>query len=639
MSVLGWCSAKATPLTSIPSHPIQKQTLRKFRGDLELWLQYLDYCSSTGAHKAHSRALAQALQLFPRVAGLWIRAASYEYFDHASPPAARVLMQRGLRLNGPDSALLWVQYFKLELLYVNKLRGRREALGLEDGPATPREEEEEEEEQDPEEEGGEGVDVPVLEGEEEEEEEEAPVAPTPTENPDNDPRAQSVAAVLAGAVPRVVYLSAIKARPTDLAMRLSFLETLEALGGEEGHFEPLAQEVLAGIDAQFGLADGAWARAKHALHAPAAEDEEKEVGKKSKGSKKRRRASSTSLDETEAWKLTLAQPAKACLTALERGIEATTSGSSSLAMWRYYLRGLTELLQAPRLVVLAALAQAEAQATEALDPAMYLQWAALELSSGEQEEGKEAAAHDPTDKEVEAARGVLGRATAAHPTNARLWEAWLNAEAGNNRNRVQGKVESVFAKAQTALGPTAGMDEGSQDEETRQAIADVWLIYLEWLVRTARHAGTKIEANSSSDDSSDDDDEEEGKQRRAVKVTRALEQAIVSTRGRGRLGACTLWAEWQGLPGLRKALACLGEVQGEDEKEELAALCAAALAKQPPGVDTAGFYEAALGVCGKGQGPHVGALWEDYEIHVRAQGDHKRATNIRWRRDKVTSKA
>jgi hypothetical protein len=36
------------------------------RGDLELWLQYLDYCEQTGAAKARSRALAQALQIFPR---------------------------------------------------------------------------------------------------------------------------------------------------------------------------------------------------------------------------------------------------------------------------------------------------------------------------------------------------------------------------------------------------------------------------------------------------------------------------------------------------------------------------------------------------------------------------------------------
>jgi hypothetical protein len=42
------------------------------RGDLELWLQYLDYCEQIGAAKAHSRALAQALQIFPRQVCWWV---------------------------------------------------------------------------------------------------------------------------------------------------------------------------------------------------------------------------------------------------------------------------------------------------------------------------------------------------------------------------------------------------------------------------------------------------------------------------------------------------------------------------------------------------------------------------------------
>jgi len=520
-------------------HFIFERALRKFRGDLELWLQYLDYCCSTSSHKAHSRALAQALQLFPRTAGLWIRAASYEFFEHSSPPAARVLMQRGLRLNGQESALLWTQYFKLEVLYVNKLRGRRVALGL--GEGGRKEEGEEEEEGEEGEEEREGVKVPRLEGEDEVAEEEA------KEEEEDDPRARSVRAVLAGAVPRVVYLSAIKARPQDLGMRLAFVETLEELGGQpqqqegeeegeggrEGAFEPLVQEILEGIEEAFGVADAAWARARHALtttgggeeggegEAGATTNKRKKDGRRSSSgssSKKRRRSGSLSTaqvddeEEGEAWREGLQGGARPCLAALDAGLVAAADLNKKnkgekgeknnllKKMWHYYLRGLLELLHAPASVLRAAFARGEAALGGeggreggvagglTLEPGMYLAWASLwvppaVLSSPladheEEEEGGE-------EGDVREARRVLGKAVEAHPSHARLWEARLRAEAWGEG----GRVGEVFAKAQHALGPTAGIDGGKEGggteeeeekgEARRVAVAGCWWVYLD----------------------------------------------------------------------------------------------------------------------------------------------------------------
>jgi hypothetical protein len=45
------------------------------------------------------------------------------------------------------------------------------------------------------------------------------------------------------------------------------------------------------------------------------------------------------------------------------------------------------------------------------------------------------------------------------------------------------------------------------------------------------------------------------------------------------------------------------------------------------------FFEAALGVCGC-EGEATEALWELYEAKERAAGEHKRAHNLRWRREK-----
>ena len=126
------------------------------------------------------------------------------------------------------SALMWTQYFKLELLYVQKLKGRRMALGIEGQEEVEEEVRGGEEEENP-------VDVPLLEGEEKDEEEE-------------DLRARSVRDVLAGAVPRVVYQSAIAARPRDLAMRLSCLETLALIQQQDGGFEVGGEERIGSDD-------------------------------------------------------------------------------------------------------------------------------------------------------------------------------------------------------------------------------------------------------------------------------------------------------------------------------------------------------------------------------------------------------
>eukprot|EP00624_Nannochloropsis_granulata_P005406 evm.model.NODE_3836_length_13751_cov_70.976944.1 len=470
-------------------HFIFERALRKFQGDLELWLQYLDYCCSTSSHKAHSRALARALQLFPRTAGLWIRAASFEFFENSSPPAARVLMQRGLRLNGQESALLWTQYFKLEVLYVNKLRGRRVALGLDEGT---RKEQGEQGGEGEEERGG--VHVPRLEGEDDDPEEEVKAE---EKGKGKDPRARNVRAVLAGAVPRMVYLSAIKARPQDLDMRLAFVETLEELGGQEqqsepegkggeereGAFESLVQEILEGIEEAFGLADAAWARANHALTTRGGQGEEEvEVGvtmnkrKKhgrrnsstsSSNSKKQRCSSSltaSTVDDEEAeegWREGLQGGARACMAVLDTSLAAAADlnqkdekkkgerDSLLNKMWQYYLRGLLELLHAPASVLRAVFARREAALSGeggweggvarglALEPGMYLIWASLwvppsvfssPLADHGEHDGKE-------EGNVQQARRVLDKAVEAHPSHARLWEARLRAEAWGEGGR------------------------------------------------------------------------------------------------------------------------------------------------------------------------------------------------------------
>ncbi|CAN0294818.1 unnamed protein product [Discosporangium mesarthrocarpum] len=105
------------------------RAVSKFPGDVNLWLQYIDHAARQGSSKTLGQLFARALQLHPRNPGLWIKAASWEFFECNNSTAARVLMQRALRINR-SSRNLWVQWFRLEFHYVRKLAGRRELLGL-----------------------------------------------------------------------------------------------------------------------------------------------------------------------------------------------------------------------------------------------------------------------------------------------------------------------------------------------------------------------------------------------------------------------------------------------------------------------------------------------------------------------------
>ena len=110
-------------------HLLFVRAIRKFRSDVSLHLQHADFCKSVKSWTKLGRVYAEALQIFPREAGIWIEAASHEFFGpNRSVKSARVLLQRALRLNGNSSEELWLQYFVLELHYAQTLKGRRKIL-------------------------------------------------------------------------------------------------------------------------------------------------------------------------------------------------------------------------------------------------------------------------------------------------------------------------------------------------------------------------------------------------------------------------------------------------------------------------------------------------------------------------------
>ncbi|KAK9151703.1 hypothetical protein Syun_010012 [Stephania yunnanensis] len=103
----------------------------RFKGDIGIWFQYLEFCRERG-HGRMKKVLAQAVRFHPNVPGLWIYAAAWEFDRNLNVVAARALMQSGLRVCR-NSEYLWVEYLRMELTYLNKLKARKVLLGEEKG--------------------------------------------------------------------------------------------------------------------------------------------------------------------------------------------------------------------------------------------------------------------------------------------------------------------------------------------------------------------------------------------------------------------------------------------------------------------------------------------------------------------------
>lgn len=103
----------------------------RFKGDVDLWFRYLEFCRERKNGRM-KKVLVQLMRFHPNVPGVWIYAAAWEFDHNLNVAAARALMQSGLRAC-PTSEDLWVEYLRMELTYLNKLKARKVALGEDEG--------------------------------------------------------------------------------------------------------------------------------------------------------------------------------------------------------------------------------------------------------------------------------------------------------------------------------------------------------------------------------------------------------------------------------------------------------------------------------------------------------------------------
>jgi U3 small nucleolar RNA-associated protein 6 len=97
-------------------------------------MSYLQHAREVKATKKFKTVLTAALRMHPTKAELWLYAAKSALEDESDMNAARSYMQRGTRFCTRNKEL-WIEYAKLEMIYLAKIGIRRRILGLDGNQA------------------------------------------------------------------------------------------------------------------------------------------------------------------------------------------------------------------------------------------------------------------------------------------------------------------------------------------------------------------------------------------------------------------------------------------------------------------------------------------------------------------------
>jgi len=99
---------------------IFERAVRKFRGDVGLWMEYIRVAEKVGAKSLVGKITARAIQMHPTESWLYVMSANGE-MKTGNISGARTMMERGIRMNAKDEHT-WVEWIKLEMGYVQQLK-------------------------------------------------------------------------------------------------------------------------------------------------------------------------------------------------------------------------------------------------------------------------------------------------------------------------------------------------------------------------------------------------------------------------------------------------------------------------------------------------------------------------------------
>ncbi|KAG8494394.1 hypothetical protein CXB51_012122 [Gossypium anomalum] len=221
---------------------IYRLAVMRYKGDVELWFRYLEFCRQRKNGRM-KKVLAQVIRFHPKLPGVWIYAAAWEFDHNLNVAAARALMQSGLRMC-PNSEDLWVEYLRMELTYLNKLKARKVALG-EDKGTLVRDKKDADEKQWKEE----NKDL-FMSLDDEDKENNDHVSDEESEKK-SDLFSEHASGLL-----KTVYSGAIQALPSSFSLRKQFLEILESI--EVADSEELRSEILRDMKRDFSADPEYW---------------------------------------------------------------------------------------------------------------------------------------------------------------------------------------------------------------------------------------------------------------------------------------------------------------------------------------------------------------------------------------------
>ncbi|CAN1799027.1 U3 small nucleolar RNA-associated protein 6 homolog [Linum perenne] len=223
---------------------IYRLAVMRYKGDVDLWIRYLEFCRERKNGRM-KKVLAQLIRFHPKVSGVWIYAAAWEFDQNLNVEAARALMQSGLRVC-PTSEDLWVEYLRMELTYLNKLKARKVALGEDHGTLVRQDGGDDEKQW-----RDENKDLFMsLDDDEEKNHDES--------NTDNDDSEKKVDLFREQGlnILRAVYSGAVEALPSSFSLRLRLLEILEAT--DLAHSEDMREQILCDMKRDFSKDPKYW---------------------------------------------------------------------------------------------------------------------------------------------------------------------------------------------------------------------------------------------------------------------------------------------------------------------------------------------------------------------------------------------
>ena len=115
-------------------HSVKKRVMhlydratRKFKDNIALWKEYLQYLVKNKSFQKLNRVIAKAVQMHPIVLDFWLIGAYTELDLKGNLFSGRKLMLQAIR-NNPKNAQFYVEYFKFEIKVYEKVKLRIQIL-------------------------------------------------------------------------------------------------------------------------------------------------------------------------------------------------------------------------------------------------------------------------------------------------------------------------------------------------------------------------------------------------------------------------------------------------------------------------------------------------------------------------------